>query len=1031
MPGDEGIRTSPAAANLCALTAREHPNRPGAEPLQNAFELAYCGIVSVLLRWHGLDAVLLMLVSNNSLAIRARQFTEPPARVFWITGLSGAGKSTIGERLSDRLRAAGHSTVFLDGDKLRAAIADDLGHPADDRRRSALRNGRLCQLLADQGISVICATISLFHEVQRWNRAHIPGYCEIFLRVPLSEVERRDPKGIYARAREGKAANVVGIDIAAEEPETPDLIIENYGDLDADTAVQLIWRRFIDDEPTLSREIAAVPFGTKAETLENLESPLRRARVLPQIRFSVAQWRADPQAVLKLLGATNWGQETLIVRSSAKNEDGASLSGAGKYQSVIDVRGNEALAAAVERVISSFDDGDVDNQVFVQPMLSHVSMAGVAFTRDPNGGAPYFVINYDTKSGRTDLVTSGVSSELKTFYCLKSHRGAAPLPLVPVVEMLTELEEVLASDALDVEFAADQDGELYLLQVRPLILNANAGFLEAAELENGADQIACKIDLLNRPHPYLSGKRSIFGVMPDWNPAEIIGIRPKPLTLTLYRELITDSIWAYQRDNYGYKNLRSFPLMVSFHGLPYIDVRVSFNSFVPSDVDGALADRLVNYYIDRLLGEPNLHDKVEFEIIFSCHTFDLADRIAVLERHGFSKDETALLSESLRRLTNRIIHSEDGLWRRDREKIDVLAERLTKIRGAGIDKISRIYWLIEDCKRYGTLPFAGLARAGFIAMQLLRSLVTTGVLNESEYAAFLANLETVGSGIGRDFAKLSKSEFLERYGHLRPGTYDILSPRYDETPDHYFDWAASRVARAEPPRFALSVAQLRQIEKLLREHQLDHDVLGLIDFIRAGIEGREFAKFVFTRSLSDTLVLIRELGEDHGIGVEDCAFLELDAILGLYHQSGDVEQRLRENISENKRHYALTQKLILPPLISATDDVYSFHLPSTQPNYITQNGITASIAHISDSPANLAGKILFIPSADPGFDWIFTRGIAGFVTKFGGVNSHMAIRANELNIPAVIGAGEVLFQRWGAAKKIHLDCGNRRVQFLQ
>ena len=88
--------------------------------------------------------------------------------------------------------------------------------------------------------------------------------------------------------------------------------------------------------------------------------------------------------------------------------------------------------------------------------------------------------------------------------------------------------------------------------------------------------------------------------MPDWNPAEIIGLRPKTLALTLYQELITDSIWAYQRDNYGYKNLRSFPLMVSFHGLPYIDVRVSFNSFVPSDVDGSLADRLVNYYIDRL-----------------------------------------------------------------------------------------------------------------------------------------------------------------------------------------------------------------------------------------------------------------------------------------------------------------------------------------------------------------------------------------------------------------------------------------------
>ena len=82
------------------------------------------------------------------------------------------------------------------------------------------------------------------------------------------------------------------------------------------------------------------------------------------------------------------------------------------------------------------------------------------------------------------------------------------------------------------------------------------------------------------PHPFLNGSRTVFGIMPDWNPAEIIGVRPTPLALSLYRELVTDAIWAYQRHNYGYKNLRSFPLLHHFHGLPYIDVRVSFNSFV-------------------------------------------------------------------------------------------------------------------------------------------------------------------------------------------------------------------------------------------------------------------------------------------------------------------------------------------------------------------------------------------------------------------------------------------------------------------
>src|ERR1700691_5368791 len=97
-----------------------------------------------------------------------------PGRVFWVTGLSGAGKTTVGRELSSRLRAAGRPVTFLDGDALRAAIAEDLGHSADDRRQSAMRNARLCQLLAKQRAEVVCATISLFYEVQRWNRENLP-----------------------------------------------------------------------------------------------------------------------------------------------------------------------------------------------------------------------------------------------------------------------------------------------------------------------------------------------------------------------------------------------------------------------------------------------------------------------------------------------------------------------------------------------------------------------------------------------------------------------------------------------------------------------------------------------------------------------------------------------------------------------------------------------------------------------------------------------------------------------------------------
>jgi len=986
------------------------------------------------------------------------QFPEPeasPGRVFWITGLSGAGKTTLGRELWSRLRAAGRPASFLDGDALRSAIAEDLGHSAGDRRRSAMRNARLCRLLAAQGTDVVCATISLFHEVQRWNRENIPGYREIYLRVPLEELRRRDGKGIYAGAQRGEARDVVGIDVAAEAPEAPDLVLDNYGALDVAAAVDRILTvcaagavsagdGVIRDRASVAEPAHGftsmptgpkpIAFKTKAESLEALAPLLRNGRVLPQVRFSVGEWRSDAARVLADITVQPWGSGRVIVRSSSRGEDGAAgNSQAGRYDSVLGVVGSAAVARAIDQVIESFarhdSDADLgghdDDQIFVQPMLDGVAMAGVVFSRSPGGG-PYFIVNYDDRSGLTERVTAGFGDDLETFYCLKSRPDACPPSLAPVIALVGELETLLACDAIDVEFATGADGQLYLLQVRPLAVESQ-GPVWDAKVNTALAGVARKVELLSRPHPYLHGSRAIFGVMPDWNPAEIVGVRPWPLSLSLYRELITDAIWAYQRDNYGYQNLRSFPLLVSFHGLPYIDVRVSFNSFVPRDVPDNLAGRLVNYYIDRLLSEPHLHDKVEFEIILSCYTLDLPKRMGRLAGHGFSPEDLAELSGALRRLTNRIMHGETALWRRDRAKIDLLAERLPTICNAAIDKVSRIYWLIEDCKRYGTLPFAGLARAGFIAVQMLQSFIEADVLSADEAATFMASVDSVGSRIGRDFALLPKADFLARYGHLRPGTYDILSPRYDEAPDLYFDWSSARPPASAPPRFALSIEQLRRIEQLLKEHDLDIDVLSLIEFIKAGIEGREYAKFVFTRSLSDALSLIGQLGEDHGLSAEDCAFLNYDAIRTLYSESGSVRDALLESVARGKERHALTRNLVLPPIVASPGEVFAFHVPPSQPNFITRKSVTAPVASIGDSPESFAGRILFVPSADPGFDWIFTRGIGGFVTQFGGANSHMAIRAGELGIPAVIGAGEALFRRWQSARRLCLDCTNQKV----
>ena len=254
--------------------------------------------------------------------------------------------------------------------------------------------------------------------------------------------------------------------------------------------------------------------------------------------------------------------------------------------------------------------------------------------------------------------------------------------------------------------------------------------------------------------------------------------------------------------------------MPHFFGLPYIDVRVSFNSFVPADLEEKLANRLVDYYIDRLLSKPNLHDKVEFEIVFSCYTLGLKGSITKLDQANFSKTEIDHLSDSLRRLTNRIVDNKHGLWLKDQERLKTLKEKESILLHSNSDPVERVYWLIEDCKRYGTLPFAGLARAGFVAVQMLNSLVTVGAITEVEKDLFMASLSTISGQMTRDRSALDKTTFLNHYGHLRPGTYEITSPRYDEDPDSYFDWAAPTPSLDKDLSFALTIDQLRKIEGL-------------------------------------------------------------------------------------------------------------------------------------------------------------------------------------------------------------------------
>ena len=150
--------------------------------------------------------------------------------VYWITGLSGAGKTTIGKMFYHQLKQAYPNTVFLDGDIMREGIGGDLGYTESERRKCAMRYSRLCDMLQSQELNVVCCTISMFDEVRRWNREHIENYKEIYIKVSIETLQKRDQKGLYSGNTDEKEKNVMGLHIAFEEPKDSDLVIENNGD---------------------------------------------------------------------------------------------------------------------------------------------------------------------------------------------------------------------------------------------------------------------------------------------------------------------------------------------------------------------------------------------------------------------------------------------------------------------------------------------------------------------------------------------------------------------------------------------------------------------------------------------------------------------------------------------------------------------------------------------------------------------------------------------------------------------------------
>ena len=398
-------------------------------------------------------------------------------------------------------------------------------------------------------------------------------------------------------------------------------------------------------------------FISKAETLIKLKHKIKKSIILDIIKFTKKEWSNNKKKIIENI--QNEIDKKIIIRSSAIDEDGVKQSQAGKYLSIKDVnpKNRKILVKSIDRVFSEYKKKSKLNEVLVQPLLTNVSASGVLFTYDNEQGTPYYSIEYDDLTGETDTVTAGKNDKSRTLYVLRSKVHTLKSDRFrKLISAAKEIENITGYPKLDIEFGIDKKNKIFIFQVRPLVIKKildkkNSIYIQKKikKLENYYQK---------KSQNKLFGKTSIYGVMPDWNPAEIIGILPKSLSRSFYEEIVTNKIWALSRKTLGYKDLSKYNLMENFASHPYINTNLSFFSFLPNKLNIKISKKIINFWIDDLAKNSFKHDKVEFDVCDTCFDFSTEKKIkkfkAILTKSEINIYRKHLLSLTQNMLTSNL-----------------------------------------------------------------------------------------------------------------------------------------------------------------------------------------------------------------------------------------------------------------------------------------------------------------------------------------------------------------------------------------
>lgn len=771
-------------------------------------------------------------------------------------------------------------------------------------------------------------------------------------------------------------------------------------------------------------------FGNKSETLLRIQSQTKLSKVLDQLVCEKNEWDDHPNKVLNRINE-RFNKTKLIFRSCSTDEDNLDTSNAGVFNSVLDVDSSDttAVISAITDVFKSYENRASQGSVLIQPFLTHVSMSGVVLTCDLFTGAPYYTINYDDTSGTTNSVTSGNFDNTETTVIFKEASrdfDYSNNSLRSLIEACKEIETIFDNEKLNIEFGIDKNNQIYIFQVRPIIIKNKFSEDNVRYLSSSIEEAKNKFKVLQNDTKNLLGDYTLFSGMTDWNPAEIIGKKPNTLAVSLYNSLITDDIWALQRYEFGYRNVRPTKLVHNFCSQPYVDIRASLNSFIPASLPDEMAIKIINAYLNTLRDNPSLHDKIELDLAFTIWIPNFKNEVKNrLCNVDLDDNELDLFEATLKDITSRALMRLDS----DIEQIYNLEKNYRAIVQSDLHDIDKIDQLLSDCRLHGTLSFAHAARAGFIAITILRSCVRTKHLSIERMLEFQSSVPTVVSEIQSAISSnMSIDILLEKYGHLRPGTYDINQLAYWENPEFYFYKNAKNETFSAEKEFNFTDLEKVGFEYYLKNLQTSLTLDELIHYIRSGIKAREWTKYQFTKNISAAIDCIIAYGTTElNLSREELGYISYDDIHSI--KSGTIDKDDLSNlVRERKRAVKQEQNAKLPIFIGAESDFYGYTQDKSQANYITSISKIAELVFVDEIfKKNIDGKIVAIASADPGYDWIFSHDIVGLITKYGGANSHMAIRCAELKIPACIGVGDKLYESLQPGHVI-LDCQNENIR---